>query len=256
MNLGRILVFNKPELFGAENLAQIPEKPLVIVISHFSDLDIHTVYSCLHSKLKQFRPNRSIGISLQSENLKDPRFAVFIQMAGKANFFEIDAKFDKTEKRLKFSFNPQNFVDMAKALKDGTDIIISAHEPLSNIPDAEWVLPKRTGLGAAYLAHIADAMLLPVAVNIQTPGPVGYSCDVKGAVQRLLKGQRPDVQVIIGKPLALERLDKKELEIMGPYLRTKKPASGERILRTIINHGNLLMKSLADLLPQQKRGGW
>lgn len=250
MSFNRSILFQKPIVSGIKNLLKIPDLPLVIVVSHFSDADLQIVASELCSKLKQVRPDRLLGLSLQSENLIDFKSAVLIKASGRKNFFEIDARYDKAIKRLDFTFNPANFQKMAKALLNKIDIIIAAHEPLSNIPNSGWQLPDRAGLGAAYLAQIANAVLLPVAVDIQTSEPVGMSADIVGAAKRLVERDRPQVKVVIGEPFTLDKINQAELEMVGQRISdlpafNQLKVQGEEVIRTI-----------AALLPEGKRGRW
>lgn len=265
MQLNRKAYFKKPTVLGFENLLAIPANyPLVIVVSHFSDSDLQIVAGELGTRLQKVRPQRLLAMSCQSQNFADIKTSFFIKAAGKQHFFGIDAYFDKNLGRLKFTFNERNFIKMARALKAGTDIIIAAHEPLSNIPDSSWVLPKRSGLGAAYLVQIADALILPVAVDIQTAYPIGMSADIRGAAKRLLTGEKPDVKVVIGSALKLDEIPDEELRLFGPYLKRKSKNSlseewermGEKVFKKIVNDGNTIMKAIASLLPREKRGIW
>ena len=272
MKLNREAVFKKPELIGVENLQRIPiEKPLIIVTSHFSDSDIQTVESSLWPRLKEVRPNHTIGISIQSHNLIDPLIAPFIKLVGRENFFAYDVRYDKKNNHLQFFFNPENFKKMAEALQNRKDIITAAHEPLSNIPDAQWELPRRSGLGAAYLAQLANAMLLPVAVNIQSDKPVGMSSNMKDVVKRLMTGKRPPVSVVIDKPFMLKKIDEKMLSIFKAYSarfnglhegsKEKAISSEERaktriVLKEIREQSDMIVRKIAALLPEEKRGKW
>lgn len=271
MELSRAVVFRKPEVVGIENLGEIPSNaPLIIVTSHLSDTDIPTIESELRPRLKAIRPNRGIGVSLQSNNLVDPRTAPFINFAGRKHFFEYDVNFDKSANHLRFIFNPENFRKMKEALHRGTDIITAAHEPLSNIPGSAWELPEQSGLGAAYLAQMANAVVLPVALDIQTDKPVGMSADVRGTVRRLLKRQRPNTRMIIGKPFTLDKINDSHLEQFGKYassisklegasleqLSPDEKANAKMILKRLREQSNLIMRRVADLLPEEKKGRW
>lgn len=248
MYLNRSVLFKKPKVLGSKNLNEIPKMPLIIVASHFSDADLQIVASELKPRWKKIRPGRFLGLSLQSKNLTDLRSGFFVRVIGIKHFFEIDACFDKKEKRLSFTFNPANFQKMAMALLNKTDIIIAAHEPLSNIPGLPWNLPVRAGLGAAYLAQIANAALLPVAVDIQTSEPVGMSADIVGAAKRLVKRDRPQVKVVIGEPFTLDKIN--QAELVGQRI-SDLPAFNQLKVQ-----GEEVMRAIAALLPEGKRGRW
>lgn len=271
MEVSRAAVFRKPEVLGTGNLTEIPANvPLIVVTSHISDNDIPTIESELRPRLRESRPNRGLGISLQSDNLVDPRTAPFIKIAGKEHFFEYDVHMDKKTNRLQFIFNPANFRKMNEALHHGIDIITAAHEPISSIPGSGWELPERSGLGAAYLAQMANAVVLPVALDIQTDKPVGMSADVRGTIRRLLKRQRPNTRMIIGKPFTLDKINDSHLEQFGKYassisklegasleqLSPEDKANAKMVLRRLREQSNLIMRSIADLLPEEKKGKW
>ncbi len=262
MHLNRSVLFKKPKVLGSKNLSKIPKLPLIIVASHFSDADLQVVASELGPRLKKVRPGRFLGMSLQSENLADFKSALIIRAIGREYFFEIDARFDKKTKRLDFTFNLENFKKMAKGLLGGTDIIIAAHEPLSNIPGLPWELPARAGLGAAYLAQMANAVLLPVAVDIQTTCPVGMSADFfRGAAKRLIKKERPQVKVVIGQPFTLNGIGRAELEILGRRIShlgiaREDEARAEKAFDMLKKQSGRVMEAVAVLLPEKKRGRW
>lgn len=263
MEANRRMVFQTPEVSGVENLAELPQIPLVIATSHFSDADVQTTESVLRPALNKVRPDRSLGISLQSHNLEDPATAIPIRLVGREHFFPYDVRFNKAARyQLRFRFNPLNFREMALALQQGRDIITAAHEPLSNREGAAWELPPRAGLGAAYLAQLARAAVLPVAVDIQTDHPVGMAADIGGAIKRLIKRERPKVRVIIGKPLTFEEIDNQSLALFERYASGDKTLSSDDQAKAIMvrnklrQQSDVVMQSIADLLPEKKRGRW
>lgn len=272
MNLNREAVFKEPKIIGLENLQKIPiEKPLIIATSHFSDVDIQVVESSLHPKLKEIRPNHTIGISIQSHNLIDPFVAPFIKLIGRENFFAYDVHYDKKNNHLQFLFNPENFKKMAKELQNKKDIITAAHEPLSNIKDAPWELPKRSGLGAAYLAQLTTATILPVAVDIQSDRPVGMASNMKETIKRFATGKRPSVNVVVGEPFTLRKIDNEFLhsfevysarvnepnwELNNKVISPEEKTKAKTALREIRKQSDMIMKKIAALLPEKKRGRW
>lgn len=273
MELNRQFVFKRPEVLGIENLAEIPaNSPLLVITSHFSDADVQTVESVLRPRLRQVRPDRGLGISLQAHNLVDPVTALPIKLAGREHFFEYDVRFDKPTNHLQFIFNPENFRKMAQALLGRRDLITAAHEPLSNIPGSAWELPNRSGLGAAYLAQLTNATILPATVDIQTTHPVAMAVDIQGTIKRLVTGQRANVRVILGRSLRLDPIDQEALGVFERYIsRLGQPeesrsqiaalspaekAQARVVLRQLRDQSDLIMRKIAELLPEQKRGRW
>ncbi|MBI2596591.1 hypothetical protein HYW41_00305 [Candidatus Daviesbacteria bacterium] len=277
MGLNKSLVFRVSEVLGAEDLGEIPAHlPLIIATSHFSDADVQTVESVLRPQLKKVRPGHGLGITLQSDNFRDLRTALPIKLVGKEHFFPLDAYPDEETGHLRFRFNPENFDKMTEALQKGTDLIISAHEPLSNITGLSWELPGKSGLGAAYLAQRTNATLLPVAVDIQTDQPVAMSADVGGTIKRLIKGQRPKVRVIIGQPFNLDQTyreawesfekryaacygkaaSRTQVETLTAEEKNEERVRYGQVKEHIRKQSDLVMKKIADLLPKRKRGVW
>lgn len=258
--------FQKPEVLGLDNLEKIPlDRPLIIAVTHFSDADPQTVAAELGPEIRKRRPGHIIGLAWEYPPTS-PIVEPVTKLAGARKYlYDIDTSFDPIKDHLTFRFNPENFKKMAEAMRNNTDMIIAAHQPLSNIKgkNFRWELPRLSGLGAVYLAQRAGGVILPVAVDIQSDEPVGISVRPKDIANALLKlKERSKVRVIAGEPLQLDHLDSEILDDFDKYVNRVKPLNpgviekGRNAHSRLKAQGDLVMRSLAVMLPQSKRGKW
>ena len=72
---------------------------------------------------------------MQSTNRQIPSSRIQIAAAGKKNFFDIDNKTEwtkvdgKSERSDSYTFNPENYTEMADAMKKGKTIVVAAEPP-------------------------------------------------------------------------------------------------------------------------------
>ena len=95
----------------------------------------------------------------------------------------------------------ENFEPAEKALTEGKDILIAAHnpsqEPVQNLDNIKG------GYGGVYLAEVTDAYILPITVVLDKATGM-YEPSLK-----ILKNltDKPNASVAIGKPFKLEKID-------------------------------------------------
>lgn len=230
-NAGRL------NISGQENLEEIPkDKPLVIVTTHISDIDVQAVTYALGNEL----PIKLVNQSTQFDTKVAPQMALILKLAGQNNFIPVD--FRQVAGQIRPFFNRENYRPMEEALKEGHVVIIAGHNPSYN-----GILPDKGGYGAVYLAQLAGAVLLPVAVNLDGPPPIS------GRWTDLIRNlsHRPRASVIIGKPLT--DLDK---PISPPINNSQSHADFKESYRQLRKRSVQIMQSLAALLPKEKRGKW
>lgn len=251
---------NKISLKGQENLRQIDRnRPLIIVTTHISDLDVPIVARSLGDMFDIAISNQSVHHSFfGGEKMTN----IGLRLAGKDNFLPITYSFKEGEEKVhseelggddkKSSFNPEDFINMVSTVTEkGKAIIVAAHNPAK-----DWRLPERGGVGGVYLSGLLEkAVLLPVAVNIKTATPVGMGDDRT----RVLK-ERPDAEVTIGEPFELPATD--GVQDLASLMERRK-AGQQRIpddrhkIRGAINNlreqSDIVMGRLASLLPENKR---
>jgi hypothetical protein len=249
------LNFSKIEVVGEENLHDIPEGAKVIIaVDHLNNLSIPTAALELGNRLPIQISNQSTQFSFR----ENPSGHIGVAVGGKDNFKGIDYDAETNEPK---PFNPENFDEMRQPLDEGYAIVVAAHNPVNTN-----VLPGKAGYGAAYLAGIADAYVVPVSVNVKSEvhvmeGNAGIFEKLKGTVDMLRN--RPEAEVTIGKPRKIEqgndiqrlhalfmkhkeegRLTSDELEEFK-FLRKSLNAASDRV-----------MEDLATMLPEEKRGEW
>ena len=199
-SLGKLQV-DKISIEGSEHLKEIPkDRKVIIVTTHITDLDMPLAATAVGNDLDIAVANMSVHHSFKGEA---PTYLGLLA-AGKSNFFPIDFEKNKevdkeTGEKYKGAgaFNPDNFTPMAEAMKNGKRILIAGHNPSH---DGKLGSP---GYGAAYLAEIANAMILPVGVNLKPKesGTGMYGSEVKTFLKK------PDADIKIGAPFELSKIE-------------------------------------------------
>lgn len=245
---------HKPTVDGLENLTAIPEnQELIIATTHLSDIDMETAISTVS-------PYRDVSVASQSTHLENPIFGRLMRWATENEIYGVSSKFGKKPNWLPaFRFNPKDYEAMKAPLEKGRAMVIAAHRPTH-----EWELPDKPGLGAIYLAQISGGVILPTAVDVQYPEFIDLSPIGKGVLKRLVLGKRPDVKVTFGTPIQLTPIPQEEISVAGKFLnhdeRHKMTADeiqqAKLVLEKLQLQGAEVMKSLANMLPQSKRGRW
>ncbi len=249
------LNFSKIEVIGEEYLKEIPEgAKIVIAVDHLNNLSIPTAALELGSRLPIQISNQSTQFSFR----ENPGGNIGVVAGGKKNFkgIDYDSETDKPK-----TFNPENFDEMLDPLSEGYAMVVAAHNPVNNNK-----LPEKGGYGAAYLASIADAYVVPVSVNIKSEvhvmeGNAGIINNLKGAVSMLKN--RPEAVISIGKP----RKVAEEANIQKFHsLFMKRKESGrlsadeleefKRLRASLNSASNEIMEDIAIMLPEEKKGTW
>jgi hypothetical protein len=236
---------------GMENLDLIPPgKKVVFAPTHISDGDMPVAALVLGDRFKLGIANQSMHHHLTGE----PPMYLGLLMAGKDNFYPMDFDWIKLgKKKGKIGrFNPDNYLAMRDAMaNEGKAMVMAAHSPTFNSK-----LPDRGGIAAAYLAAISDAVIVPVAIDYQSEHTITAETHLKNATHRA------EVKAIIGKPIepkpikGIERFPeifKKDKEKMAS---DEERAELKRIRQSLSQDSDELMRQLADLLPEKKRGKW
>lgn len=249
--------FSNIEVRGEENLKDLPPNAKVIfATTHISDLDVVIPIAKLG---KQFRM-RAVNASVQHDFREDARTNIFLRVIGEDNTMPVDMKWGdhpETGKKEYYTkkFNPDNFVPMKEALEEGDAIVMAAYTP---VPIKDGKIPDQEGHGAVYLAEISDAIIVPIAINIQSEDP---HMGINRTPTHSLKG-RPAAEMIIGKPIALDKIEGVERFndlIQNPgegEVRKEITEERKRIEEGLRTQSDIVMQSLADLLPEERRGKW
>lgn len=245
---------HKPTVEGLGNLIGIPKtEKLVIATTHLSDIDMDTAIATI-------APYRDVSVASQSTHLENPISGRLMRWATENEIYGVSSKFGKKPTRLPtYRFNPKDYEAMKVALEKGRAMVIAAHKPAY-----EWKLPDKPGLGAVYLAQTSGATILPTAVDVQYPEFIDLSPINPGVLRRLLQGKRPDVRVVFGRPMRLNPIPSEKLMNVTKFFNhdernrmTKDEIEeAKTTLKTLQLQGSEVMKSLADMLPRNKRGRW
>ena len=239
-------ILGKIQTFGREHLQEIPkDKKVIIAATHISDIDMPVVIGSLGEDFELKVTTKSMNLDMS----KDTFGSLGPLIAGRDNFLPIDYGRNKEGRRMA-DFNPDNFKAMAAALNDDKEVLIAAHNPTSG------KLP-RGGIGASYLYQLGhgDFIILPVAVNVKSEKPYRVGDEIS------LVKEHPDTDVFIGKPLELESIagiDEYEKIIekknRGEELTADEVAESKRIRQLLLDNSDAIMESLAEMLPEEKRG--
>lgn len=171
---------------GMENLDTIPsDRGLVIATTHLTDIDMPLAAYVLGRRL-------DIAMADMSLNHQGPNRLV-VKIAGERNFFAIDFRKNEKGEEVPRIFNPDNFEPMVRAIKNGKRLMVAAYMPSKT---REFT---RTGNAVPYIAALGRAMILPVAVSLETDENLGMVPET--LARTICKG--PDVRVVIGEPMEL-----------------------------------------------------
>lgn len=245
---------NKPAIEGLENLINIPKtEKLIIASTHLSDIDTETAIATV-------APYRDVSVADQSTHSEVPILGSIMRFLGENELYGVSSRFGKKKTWLPtFRLNPKDYEAMRVPLEKGRALVIAAHQPTH-----EWKLPNKPGLGAVYLAQITGGTILPTAIDIHNPQFVDFPIISPDILKRLLQGKRLDVKVAFGKPIKLSPIPSEEIKLLNKFLNhderhTLTNAEIDRsraILEKLKLQGSEIMKSLAGMLPQEKRGIW
>lgn len=243
--------FSKIEIRGEENLKALPSDAKVILApTHLSDSDVPLTIGMLGDKFKDIAV---VDASTHHNFFDSPMEYIGNVLGGKKNFIPVSQR-KVTKKVIRGKFESEDFEPMHEAIEKGKALIISAYYN----PTAGWKLPDKGGHGAVYLAQIADAFVVPVAVNIKSKEQVGMA---GLGILRTIK-EKPEVEIVVGKPMAFPKID--NVEQFSDIIEKRKsgplvPEDREKF-RTISDelreNSDSLMMNLARMLPKEKRGVW
>lgn len=239
-----------PKIQGLNNLTQIPpDQPLVVASTHLSDIDVQTIAA-------NIAPYRNVGMASQVSNQRNFISGNFLRFAGIENVFGITNEYDSKKHYSLYRFNHEDFRIMSNAIKKGKTIAIAAHNPTY-----DWRLPEKPGKGAAYLAQLSNAIILPVALDIQSDIPICMADDKKNAIKRFILRKKPDTRMIIGKPIKLALINKDDLEYMKKLYQStaeqqiskQDMEKAKAVLKKIKEQAQIIMEALTNMLPPEKR---
>ncbi len=239
-----IPLVGKVEVIGRENLTEMPpNKKVIILTSHLSDIDIPLTIKALGHDFDIAVVDQSTHHSFR----EDPAGKISIGLAGEKNFIPIDWKVVDGEKQSRF--NADNFASMSEALDSGKDLVFAAHNPSEN---GELT---NGGVGGVYLSQLSDAIILPVAINIKGEGFLAGKNVSKSVINR------PDAEVSIGSPIKLEKIEgiERYKEILDKRKNKQKLTPEEisefkELTQKLRDQSDIVMNSIAQMLPENKRG--
>ena len=242
------MVFSGVEVSGRENLAGMADhRKIIFVSTHISDLDIPVIVAALSGSFDLAVTDISIHKHLLHSLMTiDPTYLAVL-LAGRKNFLSITYSLKNGVR--KGHLNPDDIININNSLDGGKAVIISAHNPTF-----DGKLPDNPGYAAVLAALTANnSIVVPVAVQI------GDGAEVLGigTLSNMIKTirRRPSVKVVFGSPVSFDSPVAKEaardILLTGRY--SVRPAEAFQIIR---EEAQKVMRTLAAMLPVQKRGNW
>lgn len=253
-------MFGNVEVAGKDHLEQLSSDTRVIfATTHISDNDVPITVAALGHDFDLAVADTSIHRNwIQALKSFDPTI-IGIKIAGKDNFLSITGTQKKGIRKSKFV--PDDMENIKAALDRGKAVIVAAHNP-----NFDGKLPPNPGLAAVRVAQLAgeSTVVIPVAVQIGEPSEVLGLGNPKNVIET--RRRRPKVKVAIGEPLKFDDPEAKQAadtmeELLGRWRQGIRLSSKDRrrfatARRLTQQEGAKLMKSLAVLLPPEKRGVW
>ena len=240
----------KLKTVGEENLKSIPpDRRVIFVTTHITNSDVPLALAALGQDF-----HLAVGDASTNHNISENPFGYLGDtLAGSENFMPISRQKNANAPSTGI-FDPEDFEKMQDTFHENKALVLSAYYIDRN---KDLKLPEKGGYGAAYLAEMADAVVVPVAINIKS----------KEAVNTVISGikaalSRPEAEVVIGEPFELEKMENVSAvkEIMAKRkqgsLSKEDIAAFKQVSHGLRERSDVLMQHLAELLPEEKRGSW
>jgi len=239
------------EVRGIENLLKEKDsKGIVIASDHLSDITLETI-------IAETAKYRKVGAVSQSSHLEIPIYGKFMQWAGSNRVYPIGTR-EETKKlrQAVHKYHLNDYQPMIEAVRSGISIVTAAHRPCY-----DGHLPERPGLSAVTIAQLANAPVVPASVDIIYDKQVDPVKDVKGSVIRFITGKKPRAVVSFAEPIHFDPIPISEIELVEKYMNhqlTKKYEleMAKGLLEKMQLQGKVIMKNIANMLPEEKRGVW
>jgi hypothetical protein len=245
----------KLEVEGAENLREIPPgKHILFLTTHLSDIDMPIAIAGLAKE--NVRNLKLAELSTHFDFLKNPT-AYLGRLAGGANSLPVSHTLNFRGEHT--VFNPEDFPPMKDVMLAGDHMVMAAYFNLKKTyKEKKWELPEKGGNGGVYLAQITpDTVIVPVAVDIQTPEPIAMGGPNPA---ELIKYHNAPARVRIGKPLEPHPISgvEKFAGLLEKFKKNTRLTDEERneftrIHRALREESDRVMHSLSDMLPEEKR---
>ncbi|MDO8507586.1 MAG: hypothetical protein Q7S53_03385 [bacterium] len=242
-------------LLGEENIAEIPkDKKVIIAATHISDQDMPLVIAALGKHFKNIAVARN---EKEFDIKRDPLQKALIKFLEGGKDCNLPISYTQGNRlNSRGVFDPEDFEQMKGSLENNSPIVMAAHK--FNNP-GEWQLPSKAGNGVAYLSQITeDSVILPVAVDVKSDKPIGYGLDFPKIIAK-----KPRVDIRIGKPFEPDRdIDTEaikttlEKRAIGGDISSEEKKAFRASTEKLKHLSEAVMDRLADLLPEEKRGGW
>jgi len=242
------------KVFGEENLQEIPEgKKVIFAPTHMTDMDM----GCALAAIGRFRRNLVLGVE------SSPDVVIFrtVQslLAGKENFQEIPVAGKGRNRVGKFEewIGSEACRNLQEDLKEEkNDVLISSYFDPRHAGDT-LQLSEKLGVGAVYLAQMAEAIIVPVAVDTYAGqkverGDANMMAYLEGRIKN--KGQKPKAIVHLGEPISFPKIE--GIGRMGEIIRGGNLEEFRRLSMALKAQSAEVMRVIALMLPEEKRGSW
>lgn len=215
-------------IIGEEKLDILPkDRPIIFAGTHFFNTDISTIVSIVGKKF----PIKIVQASTHESPIENFGGYLVNILGGKKNFLSIKTK--KIDKKEIGFFNLNDYEPIIDCLNKGTNLVMAAYyndDPKYFYDSCAYkdglTLPDKGGVGSIYVAKKTGALIVPMAAELN---PNKFA------------------KINIGNPLDFKKIE--NIDISDTKNRT--------VFFNELRQGSaLLMKSLAEMLPKEKRGMW
>ncbi|MBI2049353.1 1-acyl-sn-glycerol-3-phosphate acyltransferase [Candidatus Roizmanbacteria bacterium] len=223
-----------------EGIEKLPLRPCVVAVTHLSNVDMPQVALAMADRRKVGFVGYENPLSL---------------IVGRENFFPI-ARYRGIKNG--YDLMVEQFKRMHDGItQEGRTMVIAAHNPTQ-----DWQLPRNPGIGAVVLAHMTNAPLVPVAVDIQSLTPVAKARDIS-RIKNIITNKKYKAKIYFCEPIQLPEITNKQLKLaMRVFISGEENVSEGEIksaketFKILENESEQMMWSIASKLPEQKRGKW
>ncbi len=143
-----------------------PDAQYIFAVSHKTGWDTSVAIKALGDWFNLAIADQSTHHTLGRE----ANMLMLLKAAGSENFIPIS--YEWVNKAKKPIFNPSDVNPMVDAMESGKSIIMAAHNPSDEI-ERQDINKVNPGYGAALLAHLTGAQIIPVSVEVSEPDQLG-----------------------------------------------------------------------------------
>lgn len=236
----------KAPVEGTSNLEKIDlSRPVMFVGTHLTDVDIQIVVDRLYTLKGYEMVVANQTTQHKSKDFTSKAISLVLNVIGKDRFYPLGWEWGR-EGKAQTMFKLDDYKNLQEAVfGKKRALVVAGHNPT-----LDGKLAKNPGMAAAMVTQVVEGVqIVPVAVVLAGKAPDAY--DLTGSIKR--RGEQ-DPRMVIGKVFSLEK--KISDEELGELEQGFEGELKRKLVGVLRETGGEIMRRLAELLPEEKRGVW